>query len=148
MTFINVKNKPAEKSFNNLLEDFFPQLPSLFRDDFATPSYKQVIPVNVKENDNGFVLEVVAPGFAKEDIKIALDNNQLTISGEKKEGSENNAEKHIRKEYKFQSFSRSFTIDEKTDVENITAKYENGVLLLNLPFKSEVKEPAKEISIQ
>src|SRR5947209_1849264 len=115
MTFINVKNKPAEKSFNNLLNDFFPQLPSLFRDDFGTPSFNQIIPVNVKQNDNGFVLEVVAPGFSKEDIKVALDNNKLTISGEKKEESDDNAEKHIRKEYKFQSFSRSFTIDEKTD---------------------------------
>ena len=93
-------------------------------------------------------MEVVAPGFLKEDIKIALDNYKLTISGEKRSEEDNKTEKLIRNEYKFQSFKRSFTIDEKTDVENISAKFENGVLTLNLPMKGEVKEVAKEISIQ
>ena len=93
-------------------------------------------------------MEVVAPGFSKEDIKIALDNYKLTISGEKRSEEDNKTEKVIRNEYKFQSFKRSFTIDEKTDVENISAKFENGVLTLNLPMKGEVKEVAKEISIQ
>ena len=148
MTLINVKSRPAEKSFNNFIDDFFPQIPSILRDNFEVPFSKQFTPVNVKQNENGYVLEVVAPGFSKEDFKIALDKNTLTISAEKKSEEENNTEKHIRKEYKFQSFKRSFTIDEKTDVENISAKYENGVLTLNLPLKAEVKEVAKEISIQ
>lgn len=148
MTLINVKNRPAEKTFNNFIDDFFPQLPSILHDEFVAPLSKQFTPVNVKQNDTGYILEVVAPGFTKEDFKIALDNYKLTISAEKKFNAENTTEKLIRKEYKFQSFKRSFTIDEKTDVENISAKYENGVLTLNLPLKGEVKEAAKEISIQ
>jgi Molecular chaperone (small heat shock protein) len=148
MTLINVKSRPAEKSFNNFIDDFFPQLPSILRDDFVAPFSKQFTPVNVKQNDNGYIVEVVAPGFSKEDFKIALDNYKLTVSAEKKSEVNNGSEKHIRNEYKFQSFKRSFTIDEKTDVENISAKYENGVLTLNLPLKGEVKEVAKEISIQ
>jgi HSP20 family protein len=148
MTLINVKSRPAEKSFNNFIDDFFPQLPSILREDFVAPFSKQITPVNVKQNGNGYVLEVVAPGFSKEDIKIALDNYKLTISGEKRSEEDNKTEKVIRNEYKFRSFKRSFTIDEKTDVENISAKFENGVLTLNLPMKGEVKEVAKEISIQ
>jgi HSP20 family protein len=93
-------------------------------------------------------LEVVAPGFQKEDFKINLDNNTLTISAEKKEETENQNEKFIRKEYKQQSFKRSFTIDENVDAENISAKYVNGVLTLNLAKKQEVKPSVKEISIQ
>src|SRR6478672_1538002 len=84
MTLINVKRRPAEKSFNNFIDDFFPQLPSILRDDYVAPFSKQITPVNVKQNENGYVLEVVAPGFSKEDIKIALDNYKLTISAEKK----------------------------------------------------------------
>ena len=94
------------------------------------------------------MLEVIAPGFQKEDFKINLDNNTLTISAEKKEEKENQNEKFIRKEYKQQSFKRSFTIDENIDAENISAKYVNGVLTLNLAKKQEVKPQIKEISIQ
>jgi HSP20 family protein len=102
----------------------------------------------VKETENGYVLELIAPGFQKEDFKINLDNNTLTISAEKKEETENQNEKFIRKEYKQQSFSRSFTIDENIDAETISAKYVNGVLTLNLAKKQEVKPSVKEISIQ
>jgi HSP20 family protein len=94
------------------------------------------------------VLEVIAPGFQKEDFKVNLDNNTLTISAEKKEETENKNEKFIRKEFKQQSFKRSFTIDENIDAESISAKYVNGVLTLNLAKKQEVKPSVKEISIQ
>ena len=148
MTLVKLNSRPLQKSFNNLMDDFFATVPSIFRDDFATPASRSFTPVNVKETENDYVLEVVAPGFQKDDFKINLDNNTLTISADKKEETENNNEKFIRKEFKQQSFSRSFTIDEKTDAENISAKYVNGVLTLNLAKKQEVKPPVKEISIQ
>ncbi|HEY6954907.1 MAG TPA: Hsp20/alpha crystallin family protein [Flavisolibacter sp.] len=148
MTLVKLNNRPLQKSFNNLMDDFFATVPSIFRDDFVTPSFRSFTPVNIKETENDYVLEVVAPGFQKDDFKINLDNNTLTISADKKEETENNNEKFIRKEFKQQSFSRSFTIDEKTDAENISAKYVNGVLTLNLAKKQEVKPPVKEISIQ
>jgi HSP20 family protein len=148
MTLVNLNSRPLQKSFNNLMDDFFATVPSIFRDDFVTPSFRSFTPVNIKETENDYVLEVVAPGFQKDDFKINLDNNTLTISADKKEETENNNENFIRKEFKQQSFSRSFTIDEKTDAENISAKYVNGVLTLNLAKKQEVKPPVKEISIQ
>jgi HSP20 family protein len=148
MTLVKLNSRPLQKSFNNLMDDFFATVPSIFRDDFVTPSFRSFTPVNIKETENDYVLEVVAPGFQKDDFKINLDNNTLTISADKKEETENNNENFIRKEFKQQSFSRSFTIDEKTDAENISAKYVNGVLTLNLAKKQEVKPPVKEISIQ
>jgi HSP20 family protein len=148
MTLIKFHNKPLTKSFNNFVDDFFATVPSIFRDDLVTPNFRSFTAVNVKETENHYVLEVIAPGFQKEDFKINLDNNTLTISAEKKEGSDNMGAKFIRKEYKQQSFSRSFTIDENVDAENIVAKYLNGILTLNLAKKQEVKPPAKEISIQ
>jgi HSP20 family protein len=137
-----------QKSFNNLMDDLFATVPSILGDDFVTPPFRSFTPVNVKETENDYVLEVVAPGFQKEDFKINLDNNTLTVSVETKEESENKNEKFIRKEYKQQSFSRSFTIDKNIDAENISAKYVNGVLTLNLAKKQEVKPSVKEISIQ
>ena len=139
--------KPANKSFNNLVDDFFNGWPSILGDDSGLNS-KQFVPVNIKETENEYLLEVVAPGFKKEDFKINLDNNLLTVSVEKKEENGNSNEKNIRREYKFGSFKRSFTIDEKIDTENIAATYINGVLTLNLPRKTEVKTSTKEISIQ
>jgi HSP20 family protein len=130
------------------MDDFFPQLPSLFRDDFSTAGFKQPAPVNVKENEQEYVLEMVAPGLEKEDFKIHLEEKLLTISAEKKIDTENTNEKHIRREYQFQSFKRTFTVDENIDADNISAKYVNGVLTLNLPKRAQVKEATKNITIQ
>ena len=148
MTFVTLNNRPMQKSFNNLMDDLFATIPSILRDDFVTPPFRSFTPVNVKETENDYVLEVVAPGFQKEDFKINLDNNTLTVSVEKNEETENKNEKFIRKEFKQQSFSRSFTIDKNIDAESISAKYVNGVLTLNLAKKQEVKPSVKEISIQ
>jgi HSP20 family protein len=129
------------------MHDFFPQFPSLFRDEL-TNGVGHSVPVNIVEKENGYNLEVVAPGFAKEDFKINLEKNLLTIAAEKKTEEENKNEKNIRKEYKYQSFKRSFTLNEKIDTEKIEAKYENGVLTLNLSNKEEVKTSTKQITIQ
>lgn len=148
MTLVQLKNKPLDKTFNNFMDSLFTNMPSIFSDDFITPNFRQFAPVNVKENGGNYILEVVAPGFEKENFKINLDNNILTITAERKAEEENKNEKLIRKEYKFQSFKRSFTIDENVETSNINATYINGVLTLNLPKKEEVKEQAKEITIQ
>jgi HSP20 family protein len=148
MTLVQFQNRPAHKSFNNFMDDFFATVPSIFRDDFITPNFRSFTPVNIKETENEYVLEVVAPGFQKEDFNIHLDNNTLTVSAEKKEEKENKNEQFIRREYKQRSFKRSFTVDENINAENIVAKFINGVLTLNLAKKQEVKQPVKEISIQ
>ena len=144
MTVVRYKNRPnGNVAFNNLLSDFFPQFPSLFQEDL-----KQSVPVNIRENEKEYLLDVVAPGLTKEDFRVNLDNNLLTISFEKKEETVNESEKQLRTEYKFQSFKRSFTLDEKINAEGISAQYVNGVLTLNLPKKEDVKPATKQISIQ
>ena len=106
--------------------------------------------VNVKETADSFEVEVAAPGMKKEDFKVELNNNILTISSEKKDEREVNEEgKYNRKEFSYQSFQRSFTLSrEAVDADNIQAKYEHGVLRLQIPKREEVKQkPARLINI-
>jgi HSP20 family protein len=147
MTVLKTINRPHQKSFNNLIDDFFYGFPSLIRDE-SNNTFRPAIPVNITESESGFQLEVVAPGFGKEDFKVDLDKNLLTISAEKKaeEGKQN--VKNLRTEYKYQTFKRTFTVNENIDTENISANYLNGVLIVQLPKKIEVKEPVKQITVQ
>ena len=144
MTVVRFKNRPnGHAAFNNLLSDVFPQFPSMYKEDL-----RQAFPVNIRETEKEYLLDVVAPGFNKEDFKINLEDHLLTISVEKKEETVNEGEKQLRNEYKFQAFKRSFTLDEKINAEGISAQYVNGILTLNLPKKEDVKPTTKQISIQ
>ena len=147
MTLVKFNRKPFERSFSNLFEDFFNDMPVL-KTDFDQSEWNGFAPVNIKETEKSYDLEVVAPGFEKADFKVNVDQNILTISAEKKNETKEENEKQIRREYNHRSFKRSFTLDEKIDASNIEAKYVNGVLTLNLPKKEAVKASAKEISIQ
>ena len=144
MTVVRYKNRTnGEPAFNNLLSDFFQPFPSLYKDEF-----RQAAPVNIKETEKEYVLELVAPGLNKEDFAIKLEKDILSVSYEKKDETVNENEKFVRREYKQSSFKRSFTVDEKIDADNISAQYVNGVLTLNLPKKAEVKPATKQINIQ
>jgi HSP20 family protein len=106
--------------------------------------------VNVKETADTFEVEMAAPGMKKEDFKVELNNNVLTISSEKRdEREEKENEKYTRKEFSYQSFQRSFTLaKEAVDADNIQAKYDNGVLRLTIPKREEVKQkPSRLINI-
>jgi len=107
--------------------------------------------VNVKENDEAFEIEVAAPGMSKNDFRVSLENNLLTISSEKKEEKkEEEKGRFTRREFSYQSFQRSFTVPENlVEGDKISAKYCEGILCITLPKKEEVKpKPAREISIQ
>ena len=107
--------------------------------------------VNVKENNNEFLIDVAAPGLSKDDFKINYDNGHLTISSERQDSKkEKNDEKITRREFSYQSFQRSFTVAETViDSEKISASYESGILHIALPKREEVKpKPAKEIRIK
>ena len=144
MTYVKFNRQPFEQSFNNLIDGLFSENPVSYQNGRT----KGFVPVNIKETDGTYNIEVVAPGFEKSDFSINLDQNILTIAAEKKTEEKNEKEKQIRTEYKYRSFKRSFTLDEKIDASGIEAKYNNGVLALNLPKKEEVKASAKEITIQ
>lgn len=135
-------------------------LPSLF-DNFFTRDWMDwnnsnfsntntTLPaVNVRENENEYIIEVAAPGMKKNDFKINLDNNQLNISSERKDEKEEKEEKFSRKEFCYQSFHRSFQLPVDYVNENaISAKYNEGILFIHLPKKEEAKpKPSKSIPI-
>jgi len=147
MTHVKFSRRPFETNFNNLVNDLFADTPVLFKNGNQS-QWKGSVPVNIKENDKSYTIDVVAPGFEKADFKVNLDQDILTISAEKKSEVREDSDKQIRREYNYQGFKRSFTLDEKIDAAGIDAKYVNGVLTLNLPKKEEVKTASKEISIQ
>ena len=105
--------------------------------------------VNIKEGAEEFEVNIAAPGLTKSDFKIELNNDLLTISSEKKDEKEvRNGEQFTRKEFSYQSFTRSFTLPHSVDGENIGAKYENGILNLVIPKKEEAKPKApKQIAV-
>jgi len=148
MTNTKFNRKPFEGTFNNLVDDLFFELPVFIKNEFNNGTRKTFIPVNVKETEKTYQLEVVAPGFEKTDFVINLDQDLLTISVEKKDEVNKENEKQIRREYNFRSFKRSFTLDDKIDATNIEASYVNGVLTLNLPKKETVKASATKIVIK
>lgn len=144
MTLLKV-NQP-KRYLNGWMDEFLNDLPSAFEKTFNDEYFNPQ--VNIKETNDAYHLELSAPGRNKEDFKINLDKNLLTISSEKKSEEIREDEKQIRKEFNVQSFKRTFTVDEKIEADKIEAKYENGLLTLKLPKKEELKLAAKEISVQ
>jgi len=100
--------------------------------------------VNISEKNENFHIEVSAPGFKKEDFKVLAEDGVLRISCEHKEGGA----KFTRREFRYGSFSRSFTLPENVKLEGIEARYENGILNVVVPKKqAEPKQTLKEIKI-
>jgi len=106
--------------------------------------------VNIKQNANEFTVEVAAPGFEKGDFKLEVDHDLLTISSEKKvENETKDGEQFTKREFSYQSFSRSFTLPNTADGERIEANYDNGILRITIPKKEEAKpKPSRVIEIQ
>lgn len=104
--------------------------------------------VNVKENGDSFIVEVAASGMDKNDFKIDVEDDVLTISAEKKQEKKDETEKYTRREFSYNSFSRSFTLPENVNGDQIKASYENGMLVIKLPKKevADVKK-GRQISI-
>jgi len=106
--------------------------------------------VNIKQNANEFTVEVAAPGFEKGDFKLEVDHDLLTVSSEKKvENETKDGEQFTKREFSYQSFSRSFTLPNTADGERIEANYDNGILRIIIPKKEEAKpKPSRVIEIQ
>ena len=140
---------------------FYPDMTNLFDDFFTRDAWNwglnnnsrtntSVPAVNIRENNDNFLVEVAAPGMKKEDFKVELDGNTLIISSERKDEQEmNEGENYARKEFSFQSFQRSFQLSKDVvDVDSIQARYENGLLQLVIPKKEEAKtKPPRMIQI-
>lgn len=139
----------------------FPSLPSLLEDFFnrdwvdstlANSNFSATLPaVNVRETNDNFIIDVAAPGMKRDDFKVELDNNVLTISSHQEEKQDESTEtgNYTRREFNYQSFRRSFTLPEnKVEGEKISARYVDGILHINVPKKEEAKvKPIKQIAI-
>ena len=101
--------------------------------------------VNIKDNEKNFELELSVPGRNKEDFKIDLDNELLTVSYEVKKEETEEKSNYTRREITFNSFKRSFTLPDSIDAEHIEAKYENGILRFALPKREEALPKPKRI---
>ncbi len=104
--------------------------------------------VNVAEHAANYELTLAAPGMKKNDFKIDLEGNTLTISSEKEDTKEQKEAKYSRKEYSYSSFSRSFTLPEDVLRDKIDAKYDNGILTLMLPKKEEAMKASANKMIE
>lgn len=124
-----------DKMFDVVLEDFYTDsgFPKYF------PMDNSGIRVDIAENDNEYILEAELPGVSKEDIKLELKDDMLTISVERKEEVEEKKENYIRRERRFGSMCRSFYVDD-IEQDNVKAKFEDGILTVKLP-KAEPSSP-------
>ncbi len=131
----------------SLLSNFFDD------DNFANSRWlrgRELPAVNIKESDKNFEIEVAAPGYDKKDFHIDVEDGILTISAEYTKTNESKEEDNYRrKEFECGSFSRSFTLPQNVKDEDIQAKYEDGVLKLNIVRREEPKSnPKKTIEIK
>lgn len=106
---------------------------------------KMVPPVNIRETENTFTVELMAAGLKKEDFNIEVDNELLTISAEIKLEKSQEEGKFTKKEFSYSSFKRSFTLPETVKQEDINAVYQDGILKLTLPKREEVLPKAKRL---
>ena len=136
------------ESVPSVFDDFFKPWTDLFDNGGWNMRPMNIPAVNITEHPNEYLLSLAAPGMKKEDFKIDVDGNILTISSEKEENKEDKNKKFTRKEYSYSSFSRCFSLPEEIKQEKINAKYEDGVLKISLPRKEESKKLAtKKIAV-
>jgi HSP20 family protein len=103
--------------------------------------------VNITESPEAFDLRLLAPGFSKQDLKLRVENNLLTVSAEKKQDELKENERWTRREFSHTTFSRSFRLPETVNAEAITAAFTDGVLHLSIPKMENAKPRTREISI-
>jgi len=133
----------------SMFDDFFNRELFNWGNNNFSASRTTIPSVNIRELDKAFEVEVAAPGMQKEDFKVTLDGNLLTISSSKEDSGEENNGTFTRREFSYQSFQRSFELaKDVVDDENIEAKYENGVLKLTIPKKEGVTQSPRLIEIQ
>ncbi len=132
-----------------VFDDFFRPWGEWFDNDVAMNKFTNVPAVNVTEDKDVYKVSIAAPGLKKDDFKIDVEGNMLTISSEKEENKEEKEKTYTRKEYNYSSFSRSFTLPDEIEKDKIEAKYEDGVLKISLPRKEAAKLiTAKHIAVK
>ena len=127
--------KMFENAFSETMTPFFSSMAPSFR-------------VDVSEDEKTLYIDADMPGVKKEDVRISMEEDILTISAERSHEEEEKKKDYHRIERSYGSMSRSFTVGENVDIENIEANYDNGVLHIVLPKKESAEKPKKEINVK
>lgn len=134
-----------QREINRLFDNFFRggmQDDGSFGLSYWTPA------VDIAEHDNEYVVKVELPGVSKDDVKITLESNILTIRGEKKQDRETKEENYHRLERMYGSFQRSFTLPSTVRNDKIDAVYKDGILTITLPKAEEAKPKQIEVKVK
>jgi HSP20 family protein len=143
MTLVKFNNKTRNTApyFNNVFDSLFSDALNKNYGVNKTPS------VNIHEGTNEYKIELAAPGLSKEDFKIDLKKDNLSVWAEKKTDETVTEKDYSRKEFDYGSFARSFVLPEGIDADKISAEYTNGILYITIGKKEEAKLTHKEIVV-
>ena len=140
--FNNDRNNVLMPGFNDVFD-------SLFNDTFFSDRMVARVPaVNISESENNYHVELAAPGLKKEDFKLNLERNQLSVSVEQSAEQQHAQKNYSKREYSYNSFVRSFTLPESADHGQIEANYVDGVLKIDIAKREEAKAVRRQIEIK
>ena len=143
-----VKFSPEKRS-NSLMPGFNDIFESFFNDSFLSDRMTTRVPAaNISETPDHFHIELAAPGLKKEDFKLNLEQNVLTISVEQSQEINNENKNYNKREYSYSSFVRSFTLPESADDSSIEAEYIDGILKINIAKREEAKTIRRQIEVK
>jgi len=145
MTLVKFNNKAN----NTLMPGFNDVFDSIFNDSFFSDRMVARVPaVNISESENNYHVELAAPGLKKEDFKLNLERNQLSISVEESAEHQDRQRSYSKREFSYSSFVRSFTLPESADHANIEASYTDGILYIDIAKREEAKAVRRQIEIK
>ena len=149
MTLVKFNPNNNNNKKNGMMPGFNNVFDSIFNDTFFSDRMMSRVPAaNISESKDHYHVELAAPGLRKEDFKLSLERDVLSISVEQN-GQQDSQERNFNKrEFSYSSFVRSFTLPESADDNGIEAKYENGVLCINIPKREEAKMQSRQIEIK
>ena len=137
------------KSTHSLMPGFNDVFDSILNDTFFSDRMMTKVPAaNISESADHFHVELAAPGLKKEDFKLKLERDVLSISVEQVHEDQKQERNYAKREYSYSSFVRSFTFPEMADQNGIEAKYNDGVLCIDIPKREEAKVQSRQIEIK
>jgi HSP20 family protein len=146
MTLVKFNNN---KGANALMPGFNDVFESIFNDTFFNDRLVTRVPaVNVSETTDQYHLELAAPGLKKQDFRINLDRNVLTIAVEQQTENKEADKRYSKREFSYSAFTRSFTLPDQADHNRIEAAYEDGVLVVDIAKKEEAKMASRQIELK
>jgi HSP20 family protein len=136
------------------MQDRMNRMNRLFRESYSPEGPEEALtttsfapPVDIYEDEHNITLKLEVPGIEEKDIDVRIENNTLTVHGERKIEKEEKEENFLRVERQYGSFTRSFTLPSSVDPEQVSARYDNGVLKIKLAKKAEAKPKQIKVSV-